>query len=99
VFLLSKSKENISSHVVTSKTNDGNEHAQVSVSIQMRKLSILFITSELPKFRFNNLPILAKSLQLHNLLVSYARELFKPIKDSAGLLVCNEKERFWVICG
>jgi len=37
------------------------------------------------------MPILAKSLQLHNLPVDGATELFKPLKDSVSLLVCNEK--------
>jgi len=32
------------------------------------------------------------SLQLHNTPVDCARELFKPSKDSASLLVCNEKK-------
>jgi len=43
-----------------------------------------------------NLPILAKSLQLHNLQVNCARELFKLLKDSANLLVCN-KQNFLVL--
>ena len=38
-----------------------------------------------------NLPILAKSLQLHNSPVDYTRVLIKPSKDSTSLLVCNEK--------
>jgi len=32
------------------------------------------------------------ALQPHNLAVDCARELFKPSKDSARLLVCNEKK-------
>ena len=39
-----------------------------------------------------NLPILAKSLEFHNSPVKCARELFKPPKDLASLLVCNEKK-------
>jgi len=35
------------------------------------------------------------TLQLHNLSVDCARELFKPSKDLASLLVYNEK-KFWV---
>jgi len=38
-----------------------------------------------------NLPMLAKSWQLQNMPVDCTRELFKPSKDSASLLVCNEK--------
>jgi len=34
------------------------------------------------------------TLQINNLLVYGAGELFKPSKDSTSLLVCNEKEGF-----
>jgi len=34
--------------------------------------------------------VLGKSLQVHSLPGSCARELFKPSKDLASLLVCNE---------
>jgi len=34
------------------------------------------------------------TLQLHNLSVDCARELFKPLKDVASLRVCNEKNFF-----
>jgi len=36
------------------------------------------------------------TLQLHNLLVDCARELFKPSKDSASLQVCSENKYFRV---
>jgi len=43
------------------------------------------------------------NLQLHNSPVNCAEELFKLSKDSAGLLVCNEKKvfgfGFQVFCG
>jgi len=36
------------------------------------------------------------AMQLHNLPVDCARELFKPSKDSASLQVCNDKKIwFW----
>jgi len=31
------------------------------------------------------------TLQLHNLPADRAKELFKPLKDSSSLLVCNKK--------
>jgi len=34
------------------------------------------------------------TLQLHNLLVNCAKELFKPLKDLVSLLACNEKYVF-----
>jgi len=37
------------------------------------------------------MPILAKSLQLHNSLGNCAGELFKPSIDSVSLLIYNEK--------
>jgi len=36
------------------------------------------------------------TLQLHNSPVYCARGLFKPLKDLASLLVCNEKF-FWLL--
>jgi len=39
-----------------------------------------------------DLSILGKSLQLHNLPVNCARELFKPSKDFTTPLVSNEKQ-------
>jgi len=48
--------------------------------------------------------LLAKPLQLYNSSVDCPRELFKPSKDSASLLACNEKYffgfryRFFVGC-
>ena len=51
-------------------------------------------SSELAKFHLKGI-ICPKSLQLlHNLPVNWARELFKPLKDSASLLVCNGKKFF-----
>jgi len=35
-----------------------------------------------------------KSHQLHNSSANYAREMFKPLKDSASLRVCNEIKIF-----
>jgi len=45
------------------------------------------------KFRFKRykLPILAKSLQLHNVPVDCARELFQPSKDLVSLVFGDEK--------
>jgi len=49
---------------------------------------------EMAEFRFERykLPILAKSLQLHNSAVDCAREMFKPSEDTVSLVVCNEKK-------
>jgi len=42
------------------------------------------------------------SLCGHNPAADYARELFKPSKDSASFRVCNEKKiigfEFWIFC-
>ena len=44
------------------------------------------------RFRRYNLPILAKSLQLHNSPVGCVRELSKPSKDSTSLVVFKGKK-------
>jgi len=61
----------------------------------------LLIPLEKGGFCFNghNLPILAKSLQLHNSPVNYDRDLFKPLKDSAIFLVCNETKKIVFFVG